>query len=248
MNITNIKAAIPRPMRRRLAFFPYMFSVMRRLRGSQQKRECNICGYIGRFATFGHPPRYDVECRRCGSLERHRLLKYTFDKTDLLVNAKRVLHFAPEPMVSKLIPKRIEYVTADIRPGRADLVLNLEEINQPNESVDVIIANHVLEHVDDQKALSELRRILRSGGSLVATIPIVEGWDETYEDPRIATDRERVLHFGQGDHIRVYGRDFRDRIKDTGFELREYSASGAETVRFRFRPGERVFIATKPSS
>lgn len=242
----GLKARIPRPWRRRLKFAPYIVGVVSKMVGGSQTRECPVCGYTGPFAAAGNPPRYDAECKKCGSAERHRLLKLAIERLDLLNGVRDIVHFAPEPMVTRFLPKE-GYKTADIRPQRADLCLNLESIELPERSVDMVVANHVLEHVDDSKALPELFRILRPGGALIATIPIVEGWDHTYEDPTVTSAKDRTLHFGQFDHVRIYGRDFRDRVKAAGFELTEFTVSGAEYLRYAMLPGERVFIARRPA-
>jgi hypothetical protein len=94
-------------------------------------------------------------------------------------------------------------------------------------------------------ALRELHRILRPKGQAVLMIPIVEGWSATYEDSTRTTTADRHLHFGQWDHVRYYGADFRDRVRAAGFELSEFCGSGKDTVTFRLQPGERVFLATR---
>ena len=164
-------------------------------------------------------------------------------ETPIPVGAE-VLHFAPEHAVTRLLG-HTKYRSADLAPGSADLVLNIESIDLATESVDFVIASHVLEHVDDRAALREIWRILRPGGSLIAMVPIVEGWAQTYEDAARTTASERELHFGQNDHVRYYGRDFRDRLIAAGFSLREFVAGGPDCVRFGLTRGERVFFGTK---
>ena len=137
------------------------------------------------------------------------------------------------------------YQTADLFEP-ADLTLNLEAIDLPDESIDLIIANHVLEHVDDGKASIELSRILSSNGILMCMVPIVEGWATTYENSNIITDKDRLLYFGQDDHLRFYGRDFRDRISKGGFNLRdEITAEGEDVIRYGLLRGEKVFVFEK---
>ncbi len=167
------------------------------------------------------------------------------ERLHLLAAASRILHFAPEGAVSPWLSRRGEYFSADLRPGY-DLLLNLERIDQPENAWDVVVANHVLEHVDDRATLGELFRVLRPGGRLIASVPLVEGWDCTYEDPMLTTRVDRQDHFGQEDHVRYYGRDFRDRVRAAGFQVSEYVASGADTVRYALIPGERIFIGQKP--
>jgi SAM-dependent methyltransferase len=137
------------------------------------------------------------------------------------------------------------YVTADLEAERGDLALNLEDIVLPDGSFDIVIANHVLEHVNDGASLNELYRILRPSGLMIATVPLIEGWDATYENDRVTSAADRELHFGQWDHVRYYGRDFRDRIRAAGFGLREFAAAGEDVVRFGLLRGERVFFARK---
>jgi len=128
----------------------------------------------------------------------------------------------------------------------ADLKLNIEEIDLPSACVKTIICAHVLEHVDDRKALLELYRILAPGGVAVLSVPIVEGWDVTYEVPTITDPQARLMHYGQDDHVRFYGRDFRDRVKEAGFELSEFTAEGPEVVEFGLMRGDKVFLGRKP--
>ena len=223
----------------------YAVSVLSRMMG-QNERECTVCGHRGRFMAAGHPPRYDARCPVCRSLERHRLLMLAFERLKLIEPGKRVLHFAPEPVLRDYLKARAgEYKTADLAPGRADFVLNIEALDLPDEDFDIVIVNHVLEHVDDAKALAELYRVLTPGGILVATVPIIEGWDTSYENAAITSETDREIHIGQNDHVRYYGRDLRERIRAAGFSLGEFVGSGDEVVRYGLLRGERVFIGRK---
>ena len=212
--------------------------------GGVHPRECPICDYTGLFEAFGDPPRWDARCPKCRSLERHRLLSLYLDRHPGTVG-KSVVHFAPEPAMAAMFRKvASDYRSADLNMNGCDLQLNIEKMVLPDESADTFVVSHVLEHVDDRAALAELHRCLRPGGNLIAMIPIVEGWASSYENPALPSDK-RELHFGQWDHVRVYGRDFRDRVRDAGFALTEWSASGAECVRYGLQAGETVFVATK---
>ena len=215
------------------------------------KRTCNICNFEGWFDRFGIPPRLDAQCPKCASLERHRLLMLTLSKNsiNLDINEKtdHVLHFAAEPILEKIFRKKYKnYKTADLY-NNADLKLNLEEMTLPNDTYKLIIANHVLEHVNnDKKAASELSRILTKDGILIVMVPIIEGWNKTYENPQITSDEERTIHFGQRDHVRCYGRDFRERIKSGGLKLAyEITAEGQNVINFGLLRGEKVFVFTK---
>jgi hypothetical protein len=141
-----IKAILPKPVLRQIQDLRYARRSLRPI----AKRECNICGFSGWFGVFGRPPRLDAECPNCLSLERHRLMMLAITGDLLKVEPKNVLHFAPEPVMEKLFRARWGggYQTADLFQP-ADLKLNLETIDLPDARVDLIIANHVLEHVDD---------------------------------------------------------------------------------------------------
>ena len=213
------------------------------------ERECNICGYTGFFGGFGRPLRLDARCPSCESLERHRLLMLAISRGEIenFLNANaRVLHFAPEKILEAKFRKQYDnYITADLYAD-ADLVLNLEDIDVKDEQYDIIVANHVLEHVDDNKASYELFRILKKGGVLVCQVPIIEGWNATYENEAVKTDEERWLHFGQGDHVRFYGADFRTRICAGGFKLaKEITSEGVDVTRYGLLRGEKVFVFAK---
>jgi SAM-dependent methyltransferase len=153
------------------------------------------------------PPRFDAECPSCRSLERHRHQYLWIKPHESALRGKRILHFAPEPVMRKIYSSlAASYLSADIA-GYADRILNIEAIDMPDESWDVVVANHVLEHVDDRKALAEIRRILSPGGLAIVSFPLALTFEQTYENPAVTARADRDLHFGQWDHIRYYGAD-----------------------------------------
>jgi SAM-dependent methyltransferase len=233
---------------RAISGLKYRLQVLRRM-GGVYDRECTLCGYAGKFRAYGLPPRFDAHCPVCGSLERHRLLKwYIGDHADDLLRGKRVLHFAPERCMTAIVKQAqpATYVTADLHEPNADEKLNIEAIDKPANSFDVIICSHVLEHVDDRRALEEIHRVLSDGGAAILMVPIIEAWQRTYENSRVRTTRERELHFNQRDHVRFYGRDFRTRIRESGFDrISEFTASGDSAARYSLTRGETVFVARK---
>jgi SAM-dependent methyltransferase len=207
---------------------------------------CPLCDEDHRFLPIGSPPRLNALCSSCGSLERHRLLGLYLKQRPELIQGRAILHFAPEIAIKKLVsqlrPGR--YVTADLAPGRADIVLSIEDITL-SEQFDVVIANHILEHVNDRVALRELYKALIPGGLAIMMVPIVEGWASTYENSEVKTEAGRLRHFGQEDHVRLYGRDFRDRIREAGFDLQEFTATPGDCLDMGLMPGETIFLGWK---
>ena len=207
---------------------------------------CSLCSENHRFLPIGSPPRLNALCPSCSSLERHRLLGMYLKRNPELIRDKSILHFAPEPAIKGLVAqlKPRTYLTADIAPGRGDIVVSIEDINLSSR-FDVIIASHILEHVNDRVALRELCRTLRFGGVAIIMVPIVEGWAATYENNEVTTEADRLRHFGQQDHVRLYGRDVRDRIREAGFDLQEFAASPGDCLSMGLMPGETIFLAWK---
>jgi Methyltransferase domain len=226
-------------------FVPEILISLRNLR-PLYARTCPLCGYSGYFLRYpGRPPRLDALCPRCGALERHRLFWLWFrgEKSKL---EEPILHFAPEPILrDKFRRLYSKYATADLN-NKADLTLNIEHIDLPSDSVNTVLCNHVLEHVSDRKALAEIYRVLSSKGLLIASVPIVEGWDHTYENESITSPLEREVHFGQFDHVRYYGRDFRDRLHAAGFtKIDEVTAKGQDVATYGLLRGEKIFLCSK---
>jgi predicted SAM-dependent methyltransferase len=158
-----------------------------------------------------------------------------------------ILHFAPEGVIKGYL-KNISstYVSADLSGDGVDRCENIERMTLGDGAFEVVICSHVLEHVNDALALSEIYRVLTPGGAMVCMVPIIEGLDRTYEDPRLTSEEDREAHFGQRDHVRFYGRDFRSRVSAAGFKLVEYTAEGPDVVPYGLWRGEKLFVCTKP--
>lgn len=230
-----------RALRRRMH---YARKIVKNL-GGVHPRDCNICGYSGLFSATGMPPRFDAECPSCKSLERHRHQFLWIKPHESELAGKRILHFAPEPVMRKIYSGlAASYLSADIA-GYADRILNIEAIDMADSSWDVVVANHVLEHVDDRKALAEIRRILSSGGFAILSFPLAMTFEQTYENPAVTTRAGRDLHFGQWDHIRYYGADAAERIAAAGFAVETFSATEPDVHRHATSRVCREFIARK---
>jgi len=208
-------------------------------------RECNICGHVGKFRVASRPPRFDARCPRCFSLERHRHQALWIKWNEDALRGKRILHIAPDNALRPLYRALAsQYLSGDIRPWNSDRELNLEQLDLPDASWDVVVANHVLEHVDDRKALAEIHRVLAPGGFAVLSFPIALAFEKTYENADVPPEQRR-LHFGQGDHLRYYGADAGERIAAAGFDVTTHRAAEPYVHRHSILRDECHFIARK---
>lgn len=156
----------------------------------------------------------------CHDRERHLLLYMRATKIMEGLEGKRVLHFAPERHLSRFIGEAgpASYIRCDLYPQSPDIErINMLDIPYNDGSFDLVIANHVLEHVaDDLRALSEIRRVLSQGGLAILQTPYSSRLLHTWSDAGIDTDEARLLAYGQEDHVRLYGRDIFERFASTG--------------------------------
>jgi len=187
------------------------------------ERFCPICQKTSfYFDLFGVTPRENALCPHCGSLERHRLLYHFLkEKTDFFAgNCRKMLHIAPEACFESLFEKQFEknYITADLYKPNVKVKMDIMDIQYEDDTFDIIYCSHVLEHVaDDRKAMKEFFRILKKDGWAILNVPIIR--DKTYEDPSITAPEEREKIFGQYDHVRAYGPDYIDRLREVGFSV-----------------------------
>ena len=177
-----------------------------------------------KFLSYGYKTvRKNALCPGTLSLERHRLLWLYLEKeTNLLNSNLKVLHVAPEQVFYKKFKKlkNWEYFTFDLNSPIADIKGDLTSTNFKDESFDLIICNHVLEHIEDDKsALDEMYRILKYNGISILQVPINVERENTFEDLSIKSKIQREKYFGQYDHVREYGLDFKDRVEQAGFKV-----------------------------
>ena len=206
-----------------------------------------------KFLPYGYQNlRQNALCPGTLSLERHRLLWLYLDrKTTFLTDSIRVLHIAPEQVFYKKFKSfsHWDYTTSDLHSPLADVKADICALPFEDNSYDFILCNHVLEHIpNDLKAMEELYRVLKPGGTAILQVPLEEDRENAFEDDAITDQQERTRIFGQYDHVRVYGQDYYSRLEKVGFKatavdfIKEISAT--EVKHFAL-PTERIPVVTK---
>lgn len=243
---------IPRPLLIRLSY------VIRPVLAAALKGDTYTDPIDGRsfksFLPYGYgKQRNNVLSPSTLSLERHRLLwLYLKNETNFFTAPKKVLHFAPEQAFYKRFrnQKNLEYTTTDLYSPLADVKADICNLPFEDNAYDLILCNHVLEHIpDDTKAMQELYRVLKPGGVGIFQIPQDLTREATFEDNSITDPKERAAIFGQYDHVRVYGRDYFDKLRSIGFKVDEVDytkkLTSAEVEKYCLAEGEIIPVCYK---
>jgi len=220
---------------------------------------CPVCESSYRiFLPYGRiNPRPNALCPNCLSLERHRLIwLYLRERTSFFTRKQGVLHIAPEacfiPRFEKLHSD--QYITADIESPLAKVKMDIHEIPFQENTFDVVLCNHVLEHVrDDIQAMREIHRVLKPGGLAILQVPFFNPvQDVTFEDASVTDARERERLFGQDDHVRKYGHDYPQRMAQAGLtpvpDEFVNELDDATRKKYGLVKGETIFRANKESA
>ena len=206
------------------------------------------------FLPYGYgKQRENVLSPSTLSLERHRLFwLYLKNETDFFTAQKKVLHFAPEQAFYKRFKQmsNLDYVTTDLNSPLAEVKADICNLPFDDNTFDVVFCNHVLEHIpNDMKAMQELYRVMKVGGMGIFQIPQDLTREKTFEDNSITDKKERQKIFGQYDHVRIYGRDYFDKLRSIGFKVEEvdYTATLSETDidKYRLAKGEIIPVVYK---
>lgn len=207
-----------------------------------------------KFLPYGYEKiRKNVLAPGTLSLERHRLFwLYLENETDFFTKKHKLLHFAPEQAFYKRFRKmkNLDYVTTDLNSPLADVKADICNLPFKDNEFDYIFCNHVLEHIpDDTKAMQELFRVLAPGGIGIFQIPQELSRPTTFEDDSITDPKERAKIFGQYDHVRIYGRDYFEKLRSIGFKVSEvnYTQNLSETDidKYRLAKGEIIPVVNK---
>ncbi len=207
--------------------------------------QCNICNF--KMSHFIKLKNKDRICPKCGSLARTRNLWNLLENE---IQGKTILHFSPSPSLKTKIESlnNIKYVTSDYAGEfEATKRLNIESIDEPNDSYDLVICYHILEHIEnDIKAMKELHRIIKPKGKCIIQTPFKTG--EIYENKEVKTDEERLIHFGQKDHLRIYSVEgLMNRLESVGFQTKLIEYKEVNNY-YGYDINEKVIIAEKPVS
>ena len=207
-----------------------------------------------KFLPYGYEnPRENVLSPSTLSLERHRLLwLYLKNETDFFTRPIKLLHFAPEQAFYQRFKKldHITYTTTDLNSPLADVKADICHLPFDDDTFDVILCNHVLEHIpDDTRAMQELYRVMKPGGWGIFQIPQDLKREQTFEDNTITDRKERARIFGQYDHVRIYGRDYFDKLRSVGFSVEEVDYTNTlpkeDVEKYRFAKGEIIPLVKK---
>jgi SAM-dependent methyltransferase len=207
-----------------------------------------------KFLPYGYEnPRENVLSPSTLSLERHRLLwLYLKNETKFFNQPLKLLHFAPEQAFYKRFKKleNLEYTTTDLNSPLADVKADICDLPFKDDTFDVILCNHVLEHIpNDTKAMQELFRVMKPGGWGIFQIPQDINRAKTFEDNTITDKKERARVFGQYDHVRIYGRDYFDKLRSVGFRVEEVDYTNTlpkeDVKKYRLAKGEIIPLVKK---
>ena len=205
---------------------------------------------------IGGGPNDNMFCPFCKSNARERHV-YLFLKarTSVFKNPLRMLHLAPEKNLQRILQRceNVRYVSGDLASSLAALRTDITTLCFRDESFDVVICNHVLEHIpDDRRAMSEIIRVLKPGGWAILQVPIAASRIATVDGPSVSSPSERLRLFGQDNHVRLYGRDYARRLEAAGFvvELHSLPKENGDSYarRFGLLRDEDIYLARKPSS
>lgn len=180
-------------------------------------------------------------CPKCSASDRERFYalfihKYVLPSSN--IDDIKIIHFAPENALKKFMEKYSFklYRTADLFMKNVDDQVDLTKLNIYSEDYfDFFICSHMLEHIpDDKKAISELFRILKPKGRGILMVPILLGLEKTYEDFSIVSNKDRLRHFGQEDHVRAYSKyDYINLLSNAGFTVIEFTAKDFTREKFQ---------------
>ena len=216
--------------------------------------ECPVCGgNFKEFLPYGYTPRPNALCPGCRALERHRLLWLFLERrTNFFSKKAKVLDIAPSHALAKRYAglPNIDYLSVDLSSPLAMRHMDITHLELPDNAFDVVLCYHVLEHIqDDGAAMKELSRVLKPGGWAILQVPLDPGLEKTHEGRSISDPEERARLFGQPDHYRKYGLDYKDRLQAAGFSVQvdpfASTLSSRELSHYGIQKSEDIYFCSK---
>ena len=229
------------PTRLLFKFEPFIrFFLWQFYRGNRFR--CNVCNKGIR--SFIEMKNGDKLCPRCGSLSRNRRT-WEMIAPDIISKELTVLDFSPSRTLYRVMKSNLKgnYYSSDLSGDFiSDYQFDITKIDTEDNRFDLVICYHILEHViDDLQAMRELHRVTKKGGLCLIQTPFKEG--EVYEDLNITSEQERLIHFGQIDHVRIYSvESLRNRLTECGFLVEVKEFSELENNKFGFHTQEVILI------
>lgn len=262
MLIQFVKKIIPKK------YIPKLIKLRNFIRGkiyliiySGNRYTCSFCNYsfrkflsgglnlsvLKKNKIIGGGHRLNVFCPHCMSSDRERLINIFLKKNNLVYSKMKLLHVAPEATLQTFLGnKNINYFSADLNPELAKIKMDIRNIQFPTNYFDAIICNHVLEHIiEDKQAMKELHRVLKPKGWAILQVPYSPNLTKTFEDLSVRSEEEREKIFGQKDHVRIYGVDYTDFLRSTGFKVELKKLSKKIIKQFAINPREQIFFCKK---
>jgi SAM-dependent methyltransferase len=213
---------------------------------SRRARHCPACDHEGYFISAG--PRREARCPNCSSKERDRIFALYLQRYGIRPEGRTILHFSPERPFFRQWKNLTGYVAGDVKASSvANAIVDITDIQFDEGTFDLIICHHVLEHVpDDAKGISECHRVLKRDGGAFFSVPLDIGRPTTWE-PAPGMSKKEVEAVCGWDHVRLYGRDFPERLRTAGFEVEEIAFTAEEAERHRLSGAgvDKVFVARK---
>jgi len=214
-----------------------------------------LCDETVKSFYSGLFPWLYLTCSKCFSLSRHRIIADYIKSNENLDN-KVLGHFAAEECLENYIKKNFNLniyncfdyhpVGKNFIPVKNTVFLDIENVDEKHfDFYDIIICNHVLEHVDFFKAIQCLKKMIKKGGSIFLTFPIIDNWDKNYTNPKVKSDYDRTLHFQQFDHLQLFGKEIENNLETDGFKLSKVIPFGEKTVTQGIHQGETLFVLKK---
>lgn len=211
------------------------------------KRKCSCCGYEGSFISM-RKNLPEQRCPNCASRPRDRLLSCYTMFHNISLHDKHILHFSAEPNLFRLLKSNPNYISGDIKKSKyAKYFVNVTDITYPDNYFDIIICNHIMEHVDDHmKGFQECFRVLKKGGIAFFSVPYDPKLEKTWYPPE-GMPLEEVEKICGWDHKRIYGQDFPNIISTVGFNVETFLLNESDSKEYVTASTDPIFVAKKPS-